>query len=304
VTRPPRRAAALAAAVALALAFAGCITRTVRETVSDQGGLKIVLRGEKRGTSFVEQGYEHPFTIAGVRLAHILSCIDVEDESGKKRERRPAIPTEDLYPIADALAKALAKADSTQLVLVQSLRRTKHLGVFDRYFLTSLLVWAKDGRLTIQVGRSDWEVPKRRRDQLPEPVAGEHPQSFRVLAAEGMTLVDPQSVAVEWRSPVFARPSRTRISPGGEVQRRTILMEAPEEPEPPAAAPSVPELSPEQLRALADLEEARRAGKLSESQYASERDRILAGAAPAPAAGAGDASGGDASGGAAPRDER
>src|SRR5262249_57550867 len=119
---------------------------------------------------FVEQGYEHPFTIAGVRLAHILSCIDVEDESGKKRERRPAIPTEDLYPVADALAKALAKANSTQQVLVQSLRRTKHLGVFDRYFLTSLLVHAKDGRLVIQVGRTDWEVPKRRRDQLPEPL--------------------------------------------------------------------------------------------------------------------------------------
>jgi hypothetical protein len=277
---PPPRPAAAAVAVALAaLATAGCITRTVHETVLDQPGMTVILRGEKRGTTPVEQGYAHPFTIAGVRLAHILSRIDLEDDSGKKRERRPAVSTESLYPIADALAKGLARADSTQQVLIQAVHRTKRLGVFDRYFLTSLLAWAKGDVLYIQVGRSDWEIPKRRRDDLPEPAQGEHPQSFRLLVDQGMSLVDPQCVAVEWRAPIFAKATRTRIMPSGQVQRRNILMESPEEAEPPSAAPAMPtDLTPEQLRALADLEEARRAGRLSEAQYTSERGRILSGA--------------------------
>jgi len=277
---PPPRPAVAAVAVALAaLASAGCITRTVRETVLEHGGITVILRGEKRGTTPVEQGYTHPFTIAGVRLAHILSRIDLEDDSGKKRERRPAVPTESLYPIADALSKGLAQANSTQQVLIQSVNRTKRLAVFDRYSLTSLLAWAKDDVLYLQVGRSDWEIPARRRDDLPEPTQGEHPQSFRLLVNQGMSLVDPQSVAVEWRSPIFAKETRTRITPSGRVQRRSILMESEQEEEPPSPAPALPtDLTPEQLRALADLEEARRAGKISEAQYTSERTRILSGA--------------------------
>ena len=43
-------------------------------------------------------------------------------------------------------------------------------------------------------------------------------------------------------------------------------------------------LSPEQLRALADLEEARRAGEITEAEYAAEQQRILAGQLTKPAA--------------------
>jgi hypothetical protein len=258
----------------LALGASGCITRTVRETVLDDGKNQVILRGQKRGTTPVDRGFDHPLKISPSRMAHILSRIDVEDDSGKKKERRPAIPTQTLYPLAEALAKGLGIANPGQEVVVQSIERTKRFGVFDRFYLTSLLVYAQDDLLHIQVARSEWEIPPRRRDRLPEPEAGEQNQSFRLLVDEGMSLSGAQSAVVDWRDPVFARPSRTRITPSGKVLRTTILMESAEEA-PAQRIDSASELSPEQLRALADLEEARRDGKLSEATYAAERNRIL-----------------------------
>ena len=280
--RATLRLAALAVAL-LSIAAAGCITRSVRQTVVDDGTNQVFLRGEKRFGSPVDRGFDHPITIAPVRLAHILSRIDLEDDSGKKKERRAAIPTETLYPLADALAKGLAAADPSQEVVVQSVRRTKRFAVFDRFYLTSLLVFAQDDLLHVQVARSDWEIPPRRRDQLPEPHAGEQEQAFRLLVDEGMSLEGPQSAVVDWRDAVFAKPTRVRITPGGKVLRTTILMES-EEEAPPAPRPSLPELTPEQLRALADLEEARTQGKLSEAEYAAERNRILEPPTPEPPA--------------------
>ena len=278
--RSPLRLAA-AALTLLALATSGCITRTVRQTVVDDGQNRVILRSEKRGVTPIDRGFDHPITIASVRLAHILSRIDLEDDSGKQKERRPAIPIETLYTIADALAKGLAAADPGQEVVIQSVRRTKRLAIFDRFYLTSLLVYAQDDMLYVQVARSDWEIPPRRRDQLPEPHAGEQEQDFRLLVDQGMSLDGQQSAVVDWRDPVFAKPTRVRITPGGKVLRTTILMESPEEA-PPAPRPSLPELTPEQLRALADLEEARTEGKLSEAEYAAERNRILEPPAPEP----------------------
>jgi len=273
-----RRLAGLALAL-LALVASGCITRTIRQTVVDDGQNQVILRSQKRGGTPVDRGFDHPLTIAASRMAHILSRIDLEDDSGKKKERRPAIPTETLYPLADALAKGLAAADPSQQVVVQSVRRTKRFGVFDRFYLTSLLVWAQDDLLHVQIARSDWEIPIRRRDQLPEPHPGEQEQAFRLLVDDGMSLADAQSAVVDWRDPIFAKPSRTRITPGGKVLRTTILMES--EAEAPAPRPDLSsELTPEQLRALADLEEARRDGTLSEAEYAVERNRILAPAEP------------------------
>jgi len=275
-TRPRNPLGIAALAVALAsLAATGCITRTTRETLLDDGQNRVILRGEKRGSTPVDRGFDHPITIAPVRLAHILSRIDLQDDAGKKKERRPAIPTQSLYTLAEALSKGLGAADPSQEVVLMSVRRSKHFAVFDRFYLTSLLVYAKDDLLHVQIARSDWEIPPRRRDNLPEPQTGEVTQDFHLLVDKGMSLEGPQAAVVDWRDEVFAKPSRTRITPSGKVLRTTILMES-EEEAPPAPRPALsPELTPEQLRALADLEEARREGKLSEAEYAAERNRIL-----------------------------
>jgi hypothetical protein len=90
--------------------------------------------------------------------------------------------------------------------------------------------------------------------------------------------VDEQSVAVEWRDPISSRPTRTKILPTGEVMRKTILMESPPEEwesEEPAVGVLPESLAPEQLRALADLEERRQQGRITEAEYQEQRREIL-----------------------------
>ena len=92
-----------------------------------------------------------------------------------------------------------------------------------------------------------------------------------------MALVSDQAVAIDWRDPVFAQPTRTRVLPSGEVVRREVLMESPAEVaghgDPGMKLPE--NLSPEQLRSLADIEEERRAGRITETEYRARRRAIL-----------------------------
>ena len=148
----------------------------------------------------------------------------------------------------------------------------------DNIFIT----YVRGDELYIHLSRSDWEIPPRREDSLPEPKIGKFPSNFRIVPGRAMELVDQQAVAVAWRDAIFKRPTRTRVSASGKLLRREILMESPDdEPVPSASAPVEPapiptDLSPEALRALADLEERRRDGEISENRYQSERRQILA----------------------------
>jgi hypothetical protein len=265
----------------LALGSAACVTRPVRQKVFDDGYTKVLLRSYKRGMTPVSMGYEHPAAIAQVRIAHILSRIDMR--KGEDGERLPAVPLDTLFTIAEGVHEALGQATPDQEIVVQSIRRGKHLGIFDRQYLTSLLLYMKDDLLYIHLSRSEWEIPPRREDRLPETHAGEHPLDFRLVVDKGMTLAGRQAVAVSWRDPIFRKPSRTRITSTGKVVRRTVLMESLEDETDYGPTPRMTDdLDPEQLRALADLEEARRNGKLTESEYSSQRDRILRGETGAP----------------------
>jgi len=104
-------------------------------------------------------------------------------------------------------------------------------------------------------------------------VAGRELMAFRVLASEGVEPTGHQSVAVYWRDDRFRNPTSVRVGPGGKVTRRTVLMEE----EAPATEPSAAQLptDPASLRALADLEEARRAGELTEAEYQRKRRALL-----------------------------
>lgn len=276
---PSARNAAFGALVLLLAA--GCITQPVREDVFREGTIDVFLRSDKRWFKVLEKEYDHPLTISPVRTAHILSRIDLRTggKASKKGEQRvPAIPTEMLFPIADGVSQALAEADENQEVVVMAVRRFKRFHVFERKYLTSFVAYARDDRLYIHMARSEWEVPQRRQDKMPEPRIGEHPMNFRLYSGIAMTLVDPQSVAVEWRNPIFSRPTRTKILPSGEVTRKTILMESPPEEwvsEEPAAEALPENLSPAQLRALADLEERRQQGRITEAEYRAQRRKIL-----------------------------
>lgn len=282
--RPPLAALALL----LALAAAGCRT-PVKEDVFREGGVEAFLRADKRWQlgSVVEKDFDHPITISPVRVAHILSRIDAR-LTGK---REPAIATDMLFPIAEGISRALARASADQEVVVMAKRTTRRFGVFDHDYLTSLIAYVRGEQLFIHLARIEWEVPQRQREKPPQPYVGEHRMSFRVYPSEAMDLVDSQSVAVIWRDDVFAKPTRTKMLPTGKVVRKTILLESSEEELPVAETPLEPDagaapvpagLTPEQLRALADLEEARRDGEITEAEYSAGRQEILgpAGAAP------------------------
>jgi hypothetical protein len=267
----------------LALGLSGCITRSIDEKVFDRDYTRIELRTQKRW-GVVEKGYEHPFTISSARMAHILSRIDVrlQNEDGR---RVPAIQTETLNLIAEGVAAALAKANPNQQVVVTSIRRGKRLGIFDRKYLTSFIAYRRDDKLYIHLGLVDWEIPPSRQDRLPGVKVGDPSAKYQVVPSRAMSVVDAGSLAVSWRDSIFARPTRVQVLPGGRVVRRTILMEDESAEEAPAPGlPEAPErlpanLSPETLRALADLEEARRRGEITESDYDEQRRRILAGEA-------------------------
>ena len=272
--------------LALALitaASSGCLTRSTKERVFSEGGTQVYLRSYKRAMSIVPKDYSHPADIAPVRMAHILSRIDMREDDDPKRI--PVIPLGSLFSIADGMAVALAKATPDQEVVVQSLRKKKTLLVFDHFYLTSLMAYMKDDLLYIHISRADWEVDKRRQKTsgIPETFVGEYPLKFRLIVDAGMTLNDHQSVAVNWRDDIFRRPTRTRVTSTGKVVRKQILMESLEDVSIQPQTPSVSaELTPEQLRALADLEEARQGGSVSETEYQSMRGRILRGESVAP----------------------
>jgi len=267
---------ALLITVIATLLATGCITRSVKEPVFEQGQTSVILRSQRKGGETLPKGYGHPLAISAARMAHILSRIDLRSGEGDA-ERQAAIPLDSLYVIAEGMSKALGKADPDQEVVVMSVRRAKHWGVFDRNYLTSLLAYVKDDLIYVQIARADWEIPANLRTELPEPRADEQVMKFRLVASEGMTLVTSQSVAVTWRDPIFRRPTRTRILPSGKVVRREILMETPEDtPAPPISTEVLPgNLSPDTLRKLADLEEQKSRGEVTQTQYTVMRATIL-----------------------------
>jgi hypothetical protein len=250
--------------------------------VVDEGGIEVILRSQTKGGSPVDRGFQHPATISGVRLSHLLSRIDIRGEDEKSTDRTPAIHAEILYDIGDALSKGLSLADSSQEVVVMAKRRTRRLGVFNDDYLTSFVAFVRGERLYIYLSRIDWPIPKNPGDQLKkEPQIDKPVMKFHVLPSEAMQAVSTQGVAVDWRDPVFQQPTAVRITATGKVVRRTILMEsAPDQP-----ATPTPEagdvnivggnLSPETLRKLADLEEARRRGELTEGEYSARKRSIL-----------------------------
>ncbi len=279
----PRSAAASLLAVGLlAASLPGCATRVLRETVRETPRSRILLRSVTRRGEPQDRGFDHPAIISPVRLTHILSRIDVVTGDGEDAERRPALEVEELFEVAEGLSEALGRATPAQEVVVLTTHRKRTLGVFTHDYLTSFTAHVKGDLLYLHFGHVGFELPRAtgtRVARWPEPEPGVVQMKFRVVASEAMNAVGPQALAIAWRDPVFRRASAVRVTPTGRVLRRTILMEEPVPPEPestPAEPPELSGLAPETLRALADLEEARRAGRISEAVYQARRREILA----------------------------
>jgi len=276
-----RESFALAALCACATALAGCMTTT--KTIVDTKGLTVQLIS-KRGDN---TELNHPVTIAPVRLSHILARIDIRLSVKDGQQRVPAFYIGSLESISEGLAQGLREAGPNQRVIVYSIRREKRFGIFDTNFLTSFIAYVHGENLFLHLSRSDWEIPPRKKDSLPEPKIGKFPSKFRILPGKAMKMVDEQSLAIAWNDTVFQRPTRTRVTPSGQIMRKTILMESEEpegdpdtesadvKPKPPETMAIPAGVSANTLRDLADLEERRQRGEISEYDYGRERNRIL-----------------------------
>jgi hypothetical protein len=259
------------------LATTACGPRYARVTIQDSGGLIVQLRAEMQGDEAVDRGFAHPATISRARVTNILSRIDVRLESEKEAARQPAIPAEFLYDLGDLVSAALAKADPSQEVVVRAIRKERRLGIFTKKFLTSFVAYVLGDDLYVHLSRVDDSLPKDSDDTIPEPWPDREVMPFKALASDGIVPVGPQAVTAAWRDPLFRAPGQVRVGPGGKVLRRQILLESPEV-ETKATPPEITgHLSPETLRALADLEESRRLGAISEAAYLERRRSILAG---------------------------
>ena len=237
----------------------------------------VQLRAEVQEDEAVDRGFAHPATISRARITNILSRIEVRLESGKEAPRKPAIPAEFLYDLGDLVSTALAMAAPSQEVVVQAIRKERRFGIFTEKFLTSFVAYVLGDDLTIHLSRVDDSLPKDSDDTIPEPWPNREVIPFKVLPSDGIVPVGAQAVTVAWRDPLFRAPGQVQVGPGGKILRREILLESlPEETET-ATPEATGHLSPETLRTLADLEELRRQGAISEAAYQERRRSILAG---------------------------
>ena len=273
-----RATIALSCALLAATSF-GCATRVVKTPIVESERLEVALRHSAQGGTAVERDFQHPANISSERLSHILGAIDIQvTDPDKQRIRLAAIHPELLQPVSRAMSRAFAKADSSQEVIVIAVRKQQRLGIFNKKYLTTLTAFFRNDRLYVHLSRVEWEIPKDRKNKvLPQPHRGEKQMAFRTAPGRKMTQAGSQGVAIRWHDPLFSLPVRSASSVGGPRQQRTILMDSPIPPEEADDEPQLPSsrLSPETLRALADLEEERRAGKLTEAEYEHRREALL-----------------------------
>ena len=289
VSRTGARGVALLALLATSVLASGCMTKTIRTPVFEENFTEVYLRHEARAGKPVDRGFSHPATIAPVRITNMLARIEVRKE--EEKDRLPAIGTDLLYPAGEGISRALAKADPSQSVIVMARERKRSMGVFTQDYLTSLIVWVEGDKIFIKLGSLDAPLSKNPNDKVPEPEFDKIVGKNRVVPSEGLNTEGPQVVSANWRDPIFKDTGVLHVRAGGKVVRRTVLMDSGGEgeipPEPLSGAPAPPAgLSSTALRALADLEDARRRGEVTEADYQSKRRQILAGELPAAPAGA------------------
>jgi hypothetical protein len=262
----------------LAATLGGCGARYARVPLHESPDLRVTLRSEIENGAPRARGFSHPATLSALRAAAVLGRIEIRESGKEAAELRPAMPQAVASELGGVLAEALARADATQEVVVRAKRRERRLGVFTRAFATSFVAFVDaEGRLQVHLADADRELPAGEDGELPEPIAGRGTHAFKVLPGPHIAAIGQRSVAVDWRADTFGTPA-----PASVGRRRTILMDggAPRPEDAPIVADEGPlPTDPAVLQALADLENERRAGRVSEVEYQRRRAALLA---PAP----------------------
>lgn len=282
--RAIRTSSALVLVAALGATVAGCATRNVRHEIRNDYLTMVDLVREVRGFSVQEQGYEHPAIISPTRLSNILRALEVEMQTDEGTIRQPAIHPAILNRVSEALSDALEQAGPNEEVAVKAVRKQRRLGVFDSKFLTTFLAHVKNEQLYVALRRVDWPLPSgseatKTKNVFPDPIRERKSMDFRVVTGEPIYFAGPQDLEIDWRSDAFETAFHLPGSTKGRKRKREVLESSriPKEefaPEP-GEAVGLDQLTPEQLRALADLEEDRREGRITETAYQRERRQLL-----------------------------
>jgi hypothetical protein len=266
------------------LALPGCATRMVGERLIYSTGLEVDLIHEVKGFETQPRDYEHPAIISKTRMLNILNAVEVETRKEGEAGviRQPAFHPEIVERTAVALVEAFAAADPNQEIGLKVVRKERRLGVFHTKYLTSFLAYIDDGYLYLLLDRIDWRIPQADESKdLPDPVRGRAHMDFRVVSGQHLFYAGPQALEIAWQDPVFREAYRLPGSTDGERRRREILEESPVPRDEQEAAMGtegtldVDQLSADQLRALADLEDDRRAGRITETAYQRAKRELL-----------------------------
>ncbi len=256
----------------------GCATREINDIAFERKGVNVFLRQFTKGLTPVGRGFQHPARISAQRLQHILGAVDIRGREAELVGVRAAFDPSQLPTIAEGLAAALSKASPNQEVAVQAIRKQMQKVIFNRKYITSFVAYVQDDLLYLHISRVDWKIPSlETQTKLPMPRVDEHPMKFKVEPSEGMYQEGMYAISVEWKNPIFQRTQR-RLDAGGKRRERVILMEDPERPESGKQllpAELLPRLTAAQLREIADLEEARTTGELTEGHYRRRLAEIL-----------------------------
>jgi hypothetical protein len=261
----------------------GCATRTVRTSIIDEFSTSVDLIREVKGFRTQPRSFEHPAIISVPRLKHILAAIEIETQSkGTTTIRRPAFHPEIIEEAAIALAKGLARATPDHEVGVRIIRRQAVGGVLNKKYLTSFLAYVDTEHLYLTLRRADWFVARKTIEaNLPKPRRDYRPMNFRVVSGEPLYYAGPQTLEIDWRDNVFRSPFKLPGSTKGVTRRREILFDSPipvaegEANNSQAGGLSLGDLSAAQLRALADLEDDRRNGVITEAAYQRAKRQLL-----------------------------
>jgi hypothetical protein len=145
--------------------------------------------------------------------------------------------------------------------------------VFSRTFATSFVAFVDaQNLLQLHFADADRELPAGEDGALPEPIAGRGSHAIKSVPGPHVETLGARGFAVDWRADYFREPVRE----SDPARRRTILMETsqPDALKQPASEGVVP-ADPERLRALAELDAARRAGTISEAEYQRRRAELV-----------------------------
>ena len=105
-------------------------------------------------------GYAHPLVISEIRIAHILGLLSATEKGATEPVFRP----DQIYPLAEGLARALAQADANQEVAVRAFFVERNLGVFTSSYVTAFRSYARGDSLILEFFEIGERVERTSRD--------------------------------------------------------------------------------------------------------------------------------------------